>query len=209
MHMCIIKKEMSEKLCRMSSNWWRSWSIHFNRGGLASSRRHLENITREQNLSNSEEYWFEREIIRSPCLILLLINCSDGASLCSSDWDWYVSVCIILFYFGFTIQNKDIFLSTYPGRLAQCLPLKTIMDLQISDHKKIGKRCEQSFQSMDLVSIFTVMLGDSLKPENMNSNLNKKTCCAKRTWRTDLKGLWKCVNDRWSLCRLMINFLLS
>ena len=83
---------------RMSSNWWRSWSIYFNRGGLTSSRRHLENITRDQNLSNSEEYWFEREILRSPCLRLVLINCFDGASLCSSDWDKYVSVCNILFY---------------------------------------------------------------------------------------------------------------
>ena len=37
---------------KMSSNWWRSWSIDFNRGGLASSRGHLGlasgNITREQ-----------------------------------------------------------------------------------------------------------------------------------------------------------------
>ena len=77
--------------------------------------------------------------MRSPCLILVLINCSDGASLCSSDWDKYVSVCIILFYFGFTIQFKDIFLSTYPGRLAQCLSLKTIVDLQISDKKDLQK----------------------------------------------------------------------
>ena len=128
---------------RMSSDWCRSWSIDFNRGRLASSRGHLGltsgNVTRDQNLSNSEEYWFEREILRPPCLRLVLINCSDGASLCSSDWDWYVSVCIILFYFGFTIQIKDIFLSTYPGRLAQCLPLKTIVDLQISDKKDLQK----------------------------------------------------------------------
>ena len=57
-----------------------------------------------------------------------------------------VSVCIIVFYFGFTIQFKDILLSTYPGRLAQCLPLKTIVDLQISD-KKTAKDVNNRFRT--------------------------------------------------------------
>ena len=80
------------------------------------------------------------------------------------------------------LNPEDIFLSTHPGRLAQCLPLKTIMDLQISDKKSanqwskkdLQKRFGQSFQSRDLFWICMVMLGCRLKLENMIYNLKKQ-----------------------------------
>ena len=134
---------------RMS--WWRSWSIYFNRGGLASSRGHLGvalgNLTRDQNLSNSEEYWFDREILRSPCLRLVLINCSDGSSLCSSDW---INMCRSVSFSFILVSLFSLRISFSPLTLAVWLSASLLKLLWICKSvikKRFAKDVDNRFRA--------------------------------------------------------------